>query len=71
MTARASYERDEYQDIDRNDEHDLVGLSAAYAMTRHISLKLNYEYLSRDSSGLNRGRGFDENSITAGITYRY
>lgn len=53
MTAYASWKRLDYlgePDTQREDEYEALGLAAAYAMTRSLTLSLGSTYESRDSN---------------------
>ena len=71
LSGTAAYQLNEYEDIDRQDQHVSLGFSARYLLNRRVSLNAEYAHESRDSSGRNAGRDFSSNIITAGVTLRY
>ena len=71
LSATASYGKDDYKKIDRNDERTGAGASATYLLNRRVGLILKYTYLKQDSSGVNRGTSFTDNKLAASVALQF
>jgi len=58
----------DYRGIDRNDRRYGVGLSANYLLNRTVGVSLRYKYDTLESSGAERGRDFDDQSVSLALT---
>lgn len=66
--AYASFEKDDFKDIDRNDDLTNLGLGVLYDPNRYLSISGELAYIKRNSTGVQRGSQFDE--VRALITTR-
>ncbi|HEY9233863.1 MAG TPA: outer membrane beta-barrel protein [Phenylobacterium sp.] len=57
----------DYRGIDRNDRRYGAGLSANYLLNRTVGIGLRYKYETLESSGANRGRDFDDQSVSLAL----
>jgi hypothetical protein len=57
-----------YRGIDRDDRRYGVGLSANYLLNRTVGVSLRYKYDTLESSGVERGRDFDDQSVSLALT---
>jgi hypothetical protein len=60
----------DYRGIDRQDRRYGANLSANYLVNRTLGVSLRYNYETLSSSGANRGRDFDDNSISLALVLR-
>ncbi len=68
--VRAQYRLDDYSDIDREDERWGAGASVNYALNRGVALFGSVSHSEQDSTGVQRGRVFENNTATIGIRLR-
>lgn len=68
LTAYASAQRREYMDGSREDRDRIAGIGVSHRFTRHWTGQVDFEHRSRDST--TAGRGFDENAVILGFSYR-
>lgn len=71
LAANASYGKDNYESIDRDDKRTGFNASAAYLLNRNIGLFLTYNYLKQESSGIDKARSFTDNKIAASIALQF
>lgn len=71
LSANASYGKDAYEKIDRDDKRTGAGASVAYLLNRRVGVFLTYTYLKQDSSGANRGTSFSDNKIAASVALQF
>jgi hypothetical protein len=71
LSAQASYGKDVYQTIDRDDKRTGAGLSATYLLNRRVGLVLAYTYLKQKSQGANLGASFDDNKLAASVALQF
>ncbi|WP_165184048.1 outer membrane beta-barrel protein [Caulobacter soli] len=71
LSAQASYGKDNYQTIDRDDKRTGFNASATYLMNRNVGLILAYTFLKQNSSGGARGASFDDNKIAASVAFQF
>lgn len=57
----------DYRGIDRNDRRYGAGLSANYLLNRTVGVSLRYKYDTLESSGVSRGRDFDDQSMSLAL----
>lgn len=66
----ASYDRDEYDGIDRDDDRLNTLARADYAVNRMAALFVQYDFQKQDSSGSSAGRDYDVNRVMVGLRLR-
>jgi hypothetical protein len=71
LSAQATYEKDDYRSIDRNDKRTGFNASATYLMNRNVGLVLSYSFLKQDSKGTARSSSFDDNKIAASLALQF
>ncbi|MBO9557443.1 MAG: outer membrane beta-barrel protein [Caulobacter sp.] len=71
LSAQASYGKDDYQSIDRNDKRTGAGASVTYLLNRNVGVVFAYTYLKQDSSGAQRGSSFTDNKLAASIALQF
>ncbi len=71
LSANASYGKDAYEKIDRDDKRTGAGASVAYLLNRRVGVFLTYTYLKQDSSGAARGTSFSDNKIAASVALQF
>lgn len=71
LTGAVHYQLDDYQGVARHDRIAELAISGDYLMNRNIGLHLAYNYLTQDSSGVDRGVNFNDNRITLSTTLQY
>ncbi len=71
LSAQASYGKDNYETINRDDKRTGFNASATYLMNRNVGLILTYTYLKQDSSGAARGASFNDNKIAASVALQF
>jgi hypothetical protein len=59
LSAKAEYQMDDYQDIDREDDFYLVQAGATYKLNRNLYVRGTYTYSNRDTNL--RGGDYDRN----------
>lgn len=50
LNANFAYVRDEYENINRNDDYYITGIGGRYLFNRHFSANLGYRFVQRDST---------------------
>jgi hypothetical protein len=71
LSAQGSYANDGYQQADRTDKIATAGVGATYLMNQHIGLRLAYDFRKLDSSGTQKIPSYDDNRLTASLTFQY
>ncbi|NQE62032.1 outer membrane beta-barrel protein [Caulobacter sp. RHG1] len=73
LSANASYGKDAYEQIDRDDKRTNVSATATYLVNRRVGLFLTYNYLKQESQGnpVQRGASFSVNKITASVALQF
>lgn len=71
LSANASYGKDEYEKIDRDDKRTGAGASVAYLLNRRVGVFLTYTYLEQKSSGAARGTTFTDNKLAASVALQF
>ncbi len=71
LSAQASYGKDDYESIDRNDKRTGAGASVAYLLNRRVGVFFTYTYLKQDSSGVTRGTSFTDNKLAASVALQF
>lgn len=71
LSANASYGKDAYEKIDRDDKRTGAGASVAYLLNRRVGVFLTYTYLKQDSSGAAHGTSFTDNKIAASVALQF
>lgn len=71
LSANASYGKDNYEKIDRDDKRTGAGASVAYLLNRRVGLFLTYTYLKQDSSGADNGTSFTDNKLAASVALQF
>ncbi|MBC6982487.1 outer membrane beta-barrel protein [Caulobacter sp. 17J80-11] len=70
LTANAGWGRDEYKDIDRDDDRVTAGVSAAWLVNRNVGINLGYQYYDQASSGLDDGPDFKTNRVMTSLIFQ-
>ena len=60
----------DYKTIDRTDDFTYGAVSARYILNRRVALTATYRHDAVDSSGLNRYRNYDVNTLSLGLSLR-
>jgi hypothetical protein len=68
LNASASFERDEFENTDRNDDTYRLGAGITYLINRNFSVDATYDFSTRDSDDDNAE--FDRNIFRVGLTAR-
>ncbi len=71
LAANASYGKDKYEQIDRDDKRTGFNASAAYLLNRNVGLFLTYTYLKQESSGTAKGSSFTDNKLAASVALQF
>ncbi|WP_425997100.1 outer membrane beta-barrel protein [Caulobacter sp. DWR1-3-2b1] len=71
LAANASYGKDKYEGIDRDDKRTGFNASAAYLLNRNVGLFLTYTYLKQESSGTAKGSSFTDNKLAASVALQF
>lgn len=66
-----TFNRDDYEGVDREDKRVIGVLSAAYLVNRRVGLSLAYNYYDQDSSGAASTLDYSVQKITAGVTLQF
>ncbi|MBX9745783.1 MAG: outer membrane beta-barrel protein [Hyphomonadaceae bacterium] len=70
LSVGAGYSRDEYVEIDREDERWDARASVAYELNRNVALTFSAGHIEQTSEGLDAGRNYDSNIGLIGISLR-
>ena len=71
LTGRLNWQRDEYRGLDRDDDYSAAMLGVNYLLNRKVGVFAQYNYQTRDSSGLQRGVEYNANRIQVGVVLQY
>jgi len=71
LAANASYGKDKYEGVDRDDKRTGLNASAAYLLNRNVGLFLTYTYLKQESSGTAKGSSFTDNKLAASVALQF
>jgi len=71
LSANASYGKDNYENVDRDDKRTGAGASVAYLLNRRVGVFLTYTYLKQDSSGVDNGTSFTDNKLAASVALQF
>lgn len=71
LAANASYGKDKYESVDRDDKRTGLNASAAYLLNRNVGLFLTYTYLKQESSGTAKGSSFTDNKLAASVALQF
>ncbi len=71
LSANASFGKDNYEKIDRDDKRTGAGASVAYLLNRRVGVFVTYTYLKQDSSGVNHGTSFTDNKLAASVALQF
>lgn len=67
ISAQIQGSDEDYRGIDRRDRRYVGALSGNYLMNRTVGVSLRYKYETVESSGADRGRGFDDQSVSLAL----
>jgi hypothetical protein len=70
LSAGAGAGERKYRVIDRKDDFDYGEVDANYLLNRRVALTLDYRHDNINSSGLNRYRNSDVNTVSLGVSLR-
>lgn len=71
LSANASYGKDNYAQIDRDDKRTNLSATATYLLNRRVGLFLTYNYLKQESSGAQRAASFTDNKVIASVALQF
>jgi hypothetical protein len=71
LAANASFGKDSYESVDRDDKRTGFNASAAYLLNRNVGLFLTYTYLKQESSGTAKGSSFSDNKLAASVALQF
>jgi hypothetical protein len=73
FSAAASYGKDAYEQIDRDDKRTNFSATATYLLNRRVGLFLTYNYLKQESEGapLQRGASFKDTKVVASVALQF
>lgn len=71
LSANASYGKDAYDQIDRDDKRTNLSATATYLLNRRVGLFLTYNYLKQESSGAQRAASFKDNKLIASVALQF
>ncbi|MDI1366429.1 MAG: outer membrane beta-barrel protein, partial [bacterium] len=71
LSAKASYGKDSYELVDREDKRTGFNASAAYLLNRNVGLFLTYNYLKQESAGVAKGSSFSDNKLSASVALQF
>jgi len=71
LSASASYGKDKYAFIDRDDKRTGFNATGTYLLNRNVGLFLTYSYLKQDSSGAAKASSFSDNKIAASVALQF
>jgi len=70
LSAGAGFGERKYRVIDRKDDFDYGEVDANYLLNRRVALTLDYRHDNINSTGLNRYRNSDVNTVSLGVSLR-
>jgi len=71
LSASASYGKDKYAFIDRDDKRTSFNATGTYLLNRNVGLFLTYSYLKQDSAGAAKASSFSDNKIAASVALQF
>lgn len=71
LSANASYGKDAYEQVDRDDKRTNFSATATYLLNRRVGLFLTYNYLKQESSGAQSGASFKDNKLIASVALQF
>lgn len=71
LSAQASYAKNAYQTIDRDDKRTGAGAGVTYLLNRNVGVFLTYTYLKQKSAGAQPGSSFSDNKLVAAIALQF
>lgn len=71
LSAQASYGKDAYEGIDREDKRSGAKASVAYLLNRRVGVFLTYTYLKQESDGAQAARSFTSNKLAASVALQF
>lgn len=71
ISANASYGKDEYKGLDRDDKRYGAGVSATYLLNRNVGVTVGYNHFKQNSSGLAGSGEFSVDKVGATLTLQY
>jgi hypothetical protein len=71
LSATASYGKDAYEQIDRDDKRTNFSATATYLLNRRVGLFLTYNYLKQNSNGADKGASFKDNKLIASVALQF
>jgi hypothetical protein len=71
LSAAASYGKDAYEQIDRDDKRTNLSATATYLVNRRVGLFLTYSYQKQESSGAQAARSFTANKLAASVALQF
>lgn len=71
LSASATFGKDKYAIIDRDDKRTSFNASGTYLLNRNVGLFLTYTYLKQDSSGAAKASSFKDNKLAASIALQF
>ena len=70
LSAKASYETDDFKGVQRNDQRESASLSGTYLLNRYLGLTAGYSLLNETSSGQDRVESFIANVVSLSLVLR-
>ncbi|WP_419253226.1 outer membrane beta-barrel protein [Caulobacter sp. ErkDOM-YI] len=71
LSASATYGKDSYAIIDRDDKRTSFNATGTYLLNRNVGLFLTYSYLKQDSAGAAKASSFSDNKIAASVALQF
>lgn len=71
LSAQATFAKDNYETVDRDDKRKGFNASAAYLVNRNVGLFLTYNYLKQNSDGAAKAASFTDNKISASVALQF
>jgi hypothetical protein len=71
LSASASYGKDAYENIDRDDKRTGFNATGTYLLNRNVGLFLTYNYLKQESKGAAKASSFTDNKISASVALQF
>ncbi|ALL14895.1 outer membrane beta-barrel protein [Caulobacter henricii] len=71
LSASATFGKDKYAVIDRDDKRTAFNASGAFLVNRNVGLFLTYSYLKQDSSGAAKASSFKDNKLAASVALQF
>ena len=71
LSAYGNYGHDAYKAADRTDKRGGAGVAATYLVNRNVGLRLGYDWLKLDSTGVARNPSYNDNRVTGSLTFQF